>query len=162
MLTTITVNGAEGLQFLASLQEERARPVPPALVAMIEHVTTATFGPHDIENVRLECTPTAANEIAAFVESLGVHAGRTGWPLLFSAEIGDLVVIVRDALAEMDGPKRSSPGRIWRFVAGGTRARLVARRGDIGKLLLLDGKHEREHVYLSDRCTTRSRSKAFP
>ncbi len=160
MLTTITVNGAEGLQFLASLQEERARPVPPALVAMIEHVTTATFGPHDIENVRLECTPSAANEIAAFVESLGANAGRTGWPLLFSAEIGDLVVIVRDALAEMHGTKREQ--RIWRFVAGGTRARLVARRGDIGKLLLLDGKHEREHVYLSDRCTTRSRSKAFP
>jgi hypothetical protein len=158
MLTTITVNGTEGLQFLASLQE-RARPVPPALVAMIEHVTTGSFGPQDIENVRLECTPSAANEIAAFVESLGDH---TRWPLLFSAEIGDLVVIVRDVLAEMQLAKRSSPGRTWRFVAGGTRARLVSRSGDIGKLLLLDGPHEREHVYLSDRCTTRSRSRSFP
>jgi hypothetical protein len=156
MLTTITVNGAEGLQFLASLQEQRARPVPPALVAMIEHVTTASFGPQDIENVRLECTPSAANEIAAFVESLG----SPRWPLLFSAEIGDLVVIVRDVLAEMHVGKRET--RTWRFVAGGTRARLISRRGDISKLLLLDGPHEREHAYLSDRCTTRSRSRSFP
>ncbi len=157
MLTTITVNGAEGLSFLASLLEQHARderPIPPALAAMIEHVTAG--GPHDLENVRLEVTTPLAEEIAAYVEDLS--GGRQ--PLLFSAEIGDLVVIVRDVLVEMAVGKRES--RTWRYLAGGTRARLVSRKGDLGKLLLLGGPYEREHAYVSDRCTTRIRPRQFP
>jgi len=158
MLTTITVNGTEGLSFLASLLEQHARaerPIPPALAARIEHVTAGD--PHDLENVRLEVTTPLAEEIAAFVEDL---SGGRGQPLLFSAEVGDIVVIVRDVLAEMHGGKRES--RIWRFIAGGTRARLVSRKGDVGKLLLLEGPYEREHAYVSDRCTTRSRPRNYP
>ncbi len=157
MLTTITVNGTEGLQFLASLQERRTHPVPPALVAMIEHVISLRPDELDIEAVRLEVTSPLADEIAAFIDDL---SGGRGQPLLFSAEIGDLVVVVRDVLVEMQATKREP--RTWRYVNGGSCGRLVARRGDLGKVLLLDGEHEHEHAYISDRCTTRSRSHRFP
>lgn len=152
MLTTITVNGPEGLRFLASLQEHSRRDhgprVPPALAAMIEHVTSGSH--EEIEHVRLEVAPPLAEEIAAFVDQ--VSDGGVSWPLLFSAQINELVVLVRDVLAEAQVSKRE--GRTWRFVAGGTVGRLVARKHDLGKLLLLDGPHARDHVYVSDRCTT--------
>jgi hypothetical protein len=152
MLTTITVNGTEGVRFLASLTEHASRrPVPPALVAMIEHVVQAGLVEGDVEQVRLEVPAPLAEEIAAFVEDLS----QGGTPLLFSAQIGDLVVTVRDALVEMCAGKRD--GRSWRFLPRGTRGRLMSRKGDFGKLFLLDGSLAREHVYVSDRCTTRTR-----
>jgi hypothetical protein len=154
MLTTITVNGSEGVRFLASLTERAARargPVPPALVAMIEHVVQAGLDEAEVEQVKLEVAAPLAEEIAAFVED--VSAGGT--PLLFSAQIGDLVVTVRDALVEMHAGKRES--RTWRYLPRGTRGRLMSRRGDFGKLFLLDGPYAREHAYVSDRCMTRTR-----
>jgi hypothetical protein len=157
MLTTITVNGPEGLRFLASLQELSQRDdhprVPPALAAMIEHVTGAS-SQEDLEHVRLEVAAPLADEIAAFVDELG---SPDSWPLLFSAQLNDLVVLVRDVLAEVHVTKRE--GRTWQYLAAGTVGRLVARKGDLGKLLLLDGPYARDHIYISDRCTTRARSR---
>jgi hypothetical protein len=159
MLTTITVNGTEGLRFLASLQEhakQDSRPVPPALAAMLEHLTAAT-STDELEHVRLEVAAPLAEEIAAFVEN--VSQGDGSWPLLFSAQIGDLVVLVRDVLAEMHVTKREA--KSWMFLPAGSVGRLVARKGDFGKLLLLDGPSDRfparEHAYVSERCTTRTK-----
>ncbi|MBA2544537.1 MAG: hypothetical protein H0V17_33145 [Deltaproteobacteria bacterium] len=158
MLTTITVNGTEGLRFLANLQEHSrtgVRAVPPALAAMIEHLTRAS-STEDLETVRLEVAAPLAEEIAAFVET--VSQGQ-GTPLLFSAQLGDVVVLVRDVLAEMHVTKRE--GRMWRFLPAGTVGRLTARKGDLGKLLLIDGPMSsfpaREHAFVSDRCTTRTK-----
>jgi hypothetical protein len=162
MLTTITVNGVEGIRFLvrlsdvflASLTGGVRRPVPPALAAMIEHVVQAgllSSPDGDLEQVRLEVASPLAEEIAAFVDDLS----GGGTPLLFSAQIGDLVVTVRDALVEMHGGKREA--KTWRFLPRGTHGRLMSKRGDFGKLFLLDGPLSREHAYVSDRCTTRTR-----
>lgn len=155
MLTTITVNGPEGLRFLSLLQEtstRERRSVPPALAAMIEHVTSASH--EELEHVRLEVAAPLADEIAAFIADV---SGGQGIPLLFSAQVGDLVVLVRDVLAEISVGKRES--RTWQYLPAGTVGRLVGRKGDLGKLLLLEGKGgrfpEREHAYVSDRCTTR-------
>ncbi len=153
MLTTITVNGSEGLRFLANLQETSdRRPVPPALAAMIEHLTAASSH-EEIEHVRLEVAAPLAEEIAAFIAD--VSGGQS--ILLFSAQVGDLVVLVRDVLAEISVGKRES--RTWQYLPAGTVGRLVGHKGDLGKLLLLDGKGSRfparEHAFVSDRCTTR-------
>jgi len=161
MLTTITVNGSEGLRFLAGLQAAPSdRPVPPALAAMIEHLAAT---PHDELELRLEVAAPLADEIAAFIDDV---SGGLGTPLLFSAQVGDLVVLVRDVLAEVIVGKRES--RTWQFLPAGSVGRLVGRKGDLGKLLLLDcpdGPEAarstfpvREHAYVSDRCTTRRRS----
>ena len=148
MLTTITVNGSEGLRSLTGLSRVTqlatpAKPLPPALAAMIEPLGTADQA--EREQISLEVEPPLADEIAAFVDEL---SGGLGMPLLFSAQIGDLVVLVRDVLAEV-------------YLPAGAVGRLVGRRGDLGKLLLLEGRGERfpvhEHAYISDRCTTRRR-----
>lgn len=155
MLTTITVNGTEGLRFLANLQEPRPdrRPVPPALAAMIEHLTAASSD-EELEQVRLEVAAPLAEEIADFIADV---SGGHGTPLLFSAQVGDLVVLVRDVLAEISVGKRES--RTWQYLPAGTVGRLVGHKGDLGKLLLLEGKTSRfparEHAFVSDRCTTR-------
>ncbi len=157
MLTTITVNGSEGLRFLTSLQRaaQSHGPVPPALAAMIEHL--GTTDQDELEQLRLEVDPPLADEIAAFVDEL---SGGLGIPLLFSAQVGDLVVLVRDVLAEVSVGKREA--RTWQYLPAGSVGRLVGRRGDLGKLLLLEGDGEQfpvhEHAYISDRCTTRRRS----
>jgi len=156
MLTTITVNGSEGLRFLASLQEtsqHTSRRVPPALVAMIEHVTTSAHD--DLEHVTLEVAGPLADEIAEFVE---VVSQGHGTPLLFSAQLGDFVTLVRDVLAEVTVNKRES--RTWQFLPAGTVTRLEGRKGELGKLQLLEepkSKLAREYAYVSDRCTTRTR-----
>jgi hypothetical protein len=157
MLTTITVNGTEGFRFLSNLGAFREQhTVPPALAAMIDHASVAR--PHDL--VSLEVEPRLAEEIAAFVDSL-VHSGELGGlhepPLLFSANTGDLVVLVRDALVEMHFAKKEREPRTWRHLARGTRGRLVERRGDAGKILILDGPEARAHAYVSDRSMTRAR-----
>jgi hypothetical protein len=159
MLTTITVNGSEGLRFLTGLSrvtqlDTAAKPLPPALAAMIEHLGSAD----QLDQISLEVEPPMADEIAAFVDELSGGHG-TFWPLLFSAEVGDLVVLVRDVLAEVSVGKREA--RTWQYLPAGSVGRLVGRRGDLGKLLLLEGSGDRfpvhEHAYLSDRCTTRRR-----
>jgi hypothetical protein len=167
MLTTITVNGTEGLRFLTGLAsrplppplEGQAHPqtqgqtqalaMPPALAAMVDHVTKTQRV--DLDNLRLEVTAPLADEIASFVETIS----NGGVPLLFSAEIGDLVMIVRDVLAEIQGSKRGH--KTWRFIAAGSRGRLVGRRGDLGKVQLIEGTH-RVIAIVSERCTTRSRA----
>lgn len=159
MLTTITVNGSEGLRFLTGLSrvtqsDTAAKPLPPALAAMIEHLGSAD----QAEPISLEVELPMADEIAAFVDELSGGLGIV-WPLLFSAQVGDLVVLVRDVLAEVSVGKREA--RTWQYLPAGSVGRLVGRRGDLGKLLLLEGSGERfplhEHAYISDRCTTRRR-----
>lgn len=159
MLTTITVNGTEGFRFLSNLGAFRGQhTVPPALAAMIDHASVAR--PHDL--VSLEVEPRLAEEIAAFVDSL-VHSGELGGldepPLLFSANTGDLVVLVRDALVEMHpaGKKPKHEPRTWRHLGRGTRGRLVERRGDSGMILILDGPEARDRAVVSDRSMTRAR-----
>ncbi len=157
MLTTITVNGSEGLRFLTGLSQatQTAKPLPPALAAMIEHLGSADQD--ELEQLRLEVDLPLADEIAAFVDDI---SGGLGMPLLFSAQVGDLVVLVRDVLAEVSVGKRES--RTWQYLPAGSVGRLIGRRGDLGKLLLLEGGGDRfpvhEHAYISDRCTTRRRS----
>lgn len=159
MLTTITVNGSEGLRFLTGLSRatQSAKPLPPALAAMIEHLGRADE--EELEQLRLEVGPPLADEIAAFVDDISGGLGIF-WPLLFSAQVGDLVVLVRDVLAEVSVGKREA--RTWQYLPAGSVGRLVGRRGDLGKLLLLEGDGEQfpmhEHAYISDRCTTRRRS----
>ena len=154
MLTTITINGSEGVRFLASVGTRFRGPIPAPLAAMIDHVRVARG--NQIDHLVLEVEPWLADQIAEFVAEL-VHAGFEDvvQPLLFSAQIGDVVVLVRDALAEMQGSKHEL--RTWRFVAGGTRGRVVSRRGDTAKVLLKDGPEAGEHAYVSDRCMTRIR-----
>jgi hypothetical protein len=150
MLTTITVNGTEGVRFLASLGSRVRGPLPPALAAMIDHVTVA--GPNDL--VALEVESWLADQIAEFVAEL-VHAGfeDVRQPLLFSAQIGDQVILVRDALVEMQVSKHEM--RTWRHLTAGTRGRVTSRRGDTAKVVLRDGPEAGEHAYISDRCMTR-------
>jgi len=65
---------------------------------------------------------------------------------------------VRDVLAEVTVNKRES--RTWQFLPAGTVTRLEGRKGDLGKLQLLEepkSKLAREYAYVSDRCTTRTR-----
>jgi hypothetical protein len=138
MLTTITVNGSDGLRFLSS-----TRSLPPALEVM-----------RDRELASLEVEPEVAEQVAAFVDELG---WRGNPPLLFSAQIGDTVVLARDALVEMHVPQRES--RTWRLIAGGTRGRLVARRSELGKVMLLDGPEAHEHAYVSDASMTTVRKR---
>ena len=151
MLTTITVNGSEGLRFLSTFSATFPGPIPPILATIVDHAAVAR--PNDL--VSLEVEPSLAEEVAAFVDHL-IRSQQSGEfcdpPLLFSAHAGDLVVVVRDALVEIHTDKP----RTWRFVARGTRGRLVARRGDCGKVLLIDSP--RDHAYLSDRSMTRVRA----
>ena len=150
MLTTITINGTEGYRFLARLGGFAGR-LPRALAAMVDQ----TSAPHDqADAISIEVESRLADEVAAFVDEL-VHAGfgETALPLLFSAQPGDLVIVVRDALVEVQVGKRDL--RTWKHVPRGTRGRFIARRGDTGKVLLLDGA--RETAYISDRSMTRAR-----
>jgi hypothetical protein len=150
MLTTITVNGTEGVRFLASLGSRFRGPLPPALAAMIDHVKVARPNDH----VALEVESWLADQIAELVAEL-VHAGFEGvqQPLLFSAQIGDQVILVRDALVEMQVSKHEM--RTWRWMPAGTRGRVTSRRGDTCKVVLRDGPEAGEHAYISDRCVTR-------
>jgi hypothetical protein len=156
MLTTITVNGSEGFRFLSSLGARFEGPIPPALAAMVDH---AAFERPD-SSISIEVESGLAEEIAAFVDQLVNDGfGGTAPPLLFSAQAGDLVIVVRDVLVELHVGKRTNEHlpRSWRFLARGTRGRFVSRRGDLGKVLLLDGPEARSHAYVSDRSMTRAR-----
>lgn len=155
MLTTITVNGSAGLRFLSQLAAQFAGALPPALAMMIDRAALARRGVEP-GPLALEVDPWIADQIAAFVEHL-VDAGfpTAGQPLLFSAAVGDHVVLVRDALVELARGRHELA--TWRFVPRGVRGRVVARRGDTAKLQLLDGPGAGGHAYVSDRCTTRIR-----
>ena len=154
MLTTITINGSEGVRFLASIGTRYGGPIPAPLAAMIDHVRVSRGNP--IDHLVLEVEPWLADQIAEFVAEL-VTAGfeDVRQPLLFSAQVGDVVVLVRDVLAEMHVSKHEL--RTWRHVDGGTRGRVISRRGDTAKVLLKDGPEAGEHAYVSDRCVTRIR-----
>ncbi|MEO8702210.1 MAG: hypothetical protein ABI867_19355 [Kofleriaceae bacterium] len=156
MLTTITVNGSKGFQFLDSLVAVPS--IPAALVAIIASIIDQASTQRLSHDCSVEVEPRLAEEIAAFVDDLlGVPHEP---PLLFSAHAGDLVVLVRDALVEMQlsakAVKAREP-RTWRHLARGTRGRFVERRGDFGKVLILDGPEAHEHAFVSDRSMTRAR-----
>lgn len=51
--------------------------------------------------------------------------------------LGDDVVIARDALLEIQLPRRAT--RTWRLITAGTRGRLVARHDGICRVVLADG-----------------------
>lgn len=57
-------------------------------------------------------------------------------------QTGDDVVIARDALLEIHLPLRAS--RTWRFIAAGTRGRLIALHDGIGRVVLSDGPEVRK------------------
>ena len=69
-------------------------------------------------------------------------------------ELGEEVLIVRDALLEVQTSRRS--GRTWCFIEQGTRARLIARHDDIGRLVLSDGPYAREVAFASERLIARA------
>jgi hypothetical protein len=157
MLTTITVNGSEGLRFLSMLGTRLRGRIPPVLAAMVDHAQVA----RPSEHVALEVESWLAEQVARFVDEL-VDSGfdEVELPLLFSPQVGDEVRIVRDALVEIHVGRHEL--RTWRCIPRDTRGRVVARRGDVGKVLLLDaardtGVERDRHVYISDRCMTRWR-----
>lgn len=51
---------------------------------------------------------------------------------------GEEVILVRDALLEIQVPRGRAP-RTWCFVPRGTRARLVGREQGVGRIVLMDG-----------------------
>lgn len=149
MSTTITVNGAVGLQFLSSMERamQVGRPLPRALERLMRS-----------EDPSIEVDAELADELAAFVDELAARGLLRGsdQPLLFSPGIGDEVVIVRDALLELQPSARRAPRR-WCLIARGTRARLVARHGELGRLVLNDGPYAGEIAFASERSMTRAR-----
>jgi hypothetical protein len=152
MRTTISINGDSGASFLSRLvsdpgsQRVRWPPVLERLASIAEHERD---GACDVEE----------DEAEWVAEFLLEHASGAGPqllpPLLFSAQIGDEVAIARDLLAEIE-PSRRRP-RVWRFVARGTRGKLVERDRERGIVLLLDGPHARETAAIRDRSMTRLR-----
>lgn len=126
--TTITINGAQGERFLASLASYRA-PVPRALrwLARSEHGS-------------IEVDRRDAELVAAFVGDLLA----SGWididepPLLFSPRVGDQVLICADVLAEVT---RQTPGLppTWRFLPAGITGKLLGWRGEARAIVDIDG-----------------------
>lgn len=146
LTTTITVNGAEGDRFLASLAAYRA-PVPRALRWLVDHRYRS-----------IEVDRTDAELIATFVTELI----DSGWidldepPLLFSPRVGDHVRMCDDVLAEV---ARQSPGLppMWRHVPAGATGRLLGWRGPERAVVDLDGFERRVVVFVSMRRLTRAR-----
>lgn len=144
--TTITVNGAQGDRFLASLATYRA-PVPRALRWLADH-----------RDRSIEVDRTDAELIALFVSQLI----ESGWievdepPLLFSPRVGDQVRMCVDVLAEV---ARQSPGLppIWRYVPAGATGRLLGWRGEERAVVELDGCERRLVVFVSVKRLTRAR-----
>jgi hypothetical protein len=69
-------------------------------------------------------------------------------------DIGDEVLIARDALLEIQLPRRSS--RTWRYIAAGTRGRLIARHDGIDRVVLLDGPEARKLTLVGETMITRA------
>ena len=72
-------------------------------------------------------------------------------------ELGEEVLIVRDALLEVQTPRRS--GRTWAFIGRGTRARLIARHDSVGRLVLADGPYAREVAFASEQLIVPARAR---
>lgn len=151
MHTTITVNGADGLRFLSSLEQamQLDRPLPRALEWLMRS-----------QDPSIEVDAELADELAEFVDELAARGMLRGLeePLLFSPRIGDEVVIVRDALLELQAAARRAP-RSWCLIARGTRARLVARHDGLGRLVLNDGPYAGEIAFASEQTMTRARAR---
>lgn len=144
--TTITINGAEGDRFLASLSRYRA-PVPRALRWLA-----------DSRYRSIEVDRRDAEQIAAFVGELLA----SGWidieqpPLLFSPRVGDQVRLRDDVLVEV---ARHAPGLppTWRCVPAGTTGRLLGWRGEGRAIVDVDGMERRLVVFVSTERVTRAR-----
>lgn len=149
MHTTITVNGRDGLRFLSSVDHTlRFRmPLPRAL----EWLLTS-------ERPSIEVPAEDADQVAAFIE----HVEAQGWitgiapPLLFSPQLGEHVVVVRDALLELQVERRHR--RTWVLIARGTVARLIARHDGVYRLVLGDGPYAQEVAFAGERTVTRARA----
>lgn len=132
MYTTITVNGPDGSRFLASLEPGFLGGFPPALASLVRD--GAPYGSVLVET-------DLAEQVAVFLERViangTVPDPRAEPPLLFSPNIGDAVAIVRDVLVEFQPPRRRGP-RIWRFLARGTRGRMISDHGkrELGRILV--------------------------
>lgn len=147
--TTITLNGALGSHFLAQLRPRLPRPLVELLAASAR---AQREGPPVIE-----VETRIADQLAAFVEGV-LAEGEVqvdGPPLLFSPELGDHVLIARDALVELEVARKAKP--LWCSIARGTRGRLIARRGSHGRVYLTDGPFVRQYIYVTDRSMTRVR-----
>lgn len=152
MHTTITVNGRDGARFLSSVDHTlRFRmPLPRALEWLLHS-----------ERPSIRVDPEDADQVAAFVEHLEAQGWITGIspPLLFSPEIGEHVLVVRDSLLELQLPRHHR--RTWCFIARGTRARLVARHDDLYRLVLSDGPYAGDVAFAGERSVTRTRRARF-
>lgn len=148
MHTTITVNGADGLRFLSSLEHalQFHRPLPRALEWLMRS-----------EDPSIEVEAELAEQVAEFVDELAARGWIPGidHPLLFSPRIGDEVVVVRDALLELQAARRAP--RSWCLIARGTRGRLVALHDGIGRVVLADGPYAREIAYVQETTMSRAR-----
>lgn len=140
--TTITVNGATGSRFLASLVRYGI-PVPPVLDWLVES------GARSVDVGKVD-----ADAVASFLDALL----DAGWidvdepPLLFSPQVGEVVALRRDVLVELARPVAE---RVWIAIPRGTRGRVIARRRDDGRDLaiveLLEGDHRRARALVSTR-----------
>jgi hypothetical protein len=144
--TTITINGAAGERFLASLSSYRA-PVPRALRWLASNAYRS-----------IEVDRTDAEIIALFVSDVIA----SGWidieepPLLFSPRVGDQVRTRNEVLAEIG---REAPGLppAWRYLPAGTTGKLLGWRGEGRAIIEVDGMERRLIVFVSERHVTRAR-----
>ena len=145
--TTITVNGTEGDRFLASLSGYR-EPLPRAL---------RWLAAGDYRSIEVDSTD--ADQVSAFVDGLL----DAGWidvdapPLLFSARVGDHVLLCCDVLAEI---ARQAPGLppMWRYLPAGVTGKLLGWRGEGRAVIDVHGMEKRLVVFLSERNVTRAPS----
>lgn len=135
--TTITVNGAEGARFLASLATYH-RPVPRALRWLANSPLRT-----------IQVDRTDAQLVAEFVSDLLA----SGWidiaepPLLFSPRVGDRIRMRSDVLAEI---ARQSPGLppMWRYLPAGTTGILLGWRGEGRAIIDIDHVESRLVVFI--------------
>jgi hypothetical protein len=138
MRTTIRVNdltpGLHGTHFLPLLVETLAshRDLAPQLAPLLDGRVSSL-------EVDIQVAERVANMIEPFLVADDIEP-----PLLFSPNVGDSVVIVRDALLEFQSPARRGP-KIWRFTPRGTTGRVIAHDGET-YCVQLDGSREIAHV----------------
>lgn len=151
MTTTITLNGALGSHFLAQLKPLYRLPRP-----LVELMAASDRAQREGPPV-IEVESPVADQLAAFVDGVLAEGAVqvAAPPLLFSPELGDHVLVARDALVELEVARKAKP--LWCSIARGTRGRLIARRGEHGRVYLTDGPFARQYVYVTDRSMTRIR-----
>jgi hypothetical protein len=130
MHTTITVNGLHGAHFLSALGEQLAShrsQLAPALVPALAPLL-------DGRVTSLEVDTAIAEHLADAIEPILAGADDPhDPPLLFSPNVGDTIVIVRDALFEYQPPARRG-ARIWRFTPRGTKGRVLAHEPEADRV----------------------------